>query len=129
MHRNKLVYPLGPTRHAQTQTPKPKGTYNFSIFNSPFPISNPSIRFWSSLLWFGFLFLFVPFNSHAAPVPLVTNGEPRCAIITAENPGDLVRLAAAELGNYIEKLSGAHPRQIADANLTSLSAGETVLLL
>lgn len=48
---------------------------------------------------------------------LVENGVARAEIVTADNPVAVVRLAAAELGDYIEKISGARlpVREYSDA--------------
>ena len=43
----------------------------------------------------------------AAGVILVEDGRPRCEIIVAEQPPRLATLAADELRNYVEKISGA----------------------
>lgn len=44
----------------------------------------------------------------AAETLLVENGRPRAEIVIAESPPRTVRLAAQELQNYIEKITGAH---------------------
>jgi hypothetical protein len=44
---------------------------------------------------------------HAADAFLVKDGQPRAEIIIAENPQRTVRLAAQDLQNYVEKISGA----------------------
>jgi tetratricopeptide (TPR) repeat protein len=45
---------------------------------------------------------------HAADAFIVENGRPRAEIVVAEKPLRTVRLAAQELQNYVEKISGAH---------------------
>ncbi|NLF72692.1 MAG: tetratricopeptide repeat protein [Candidatus Anammoximicrobium sp.] len=44
----------------------------------------------------------------AAETFLVENGRPRSVIVVAESPPRTVRLAAQELQNYVEKITGAH---------------------
>ena len=44
----------------------------------------------------------------AAETLLVDNGQPRAAIVVAQSPPRTVRLAAQELQNYVEKITGAH---------------------
>ena len=46
--------------------------------------------------------------THAADTFLVENGEPRAEIVINDKPQRSARLAAQELQNYVEKISGAH---------------------
>lgn len=47
------------------------------------------------------------FHAGAAEHTIVENGQPRAEIVVAETPLRTVRMAAQELQNYIEKISGA----------------------
>ena len=47
-------------------------------------------------------------RSAFAETYLVENGQPRAEIVVAEKPQRTVRMAAQELQNYVEKISGAH---------------------
>lgn len=51
---------------------------------------------------------FVAASLSAADLVLVQNGRPRAEIVTTESPLRTVRLAAQELQNDVEKISGAH---------------------
>ncbi|MCX6906489.1 MAG: DUF4838 domain-containing protein [Verrucomicrobia bacterium] len=54
-------------------------------------------------------FLMAPLAAlHAADAYLVENGQARAEIVVAEAPLRTVRLAAQELQNYVEKITGAH---------------------
>ncbi|HWB00762.1 MAG TPA: DUF4838 domain-containing protein [Pirellulales bacterium] len=47
-------------------------------------------------------------SSHAAQRFIVENGQPRAEIVIAERPERTVRVAAQELQDYVQKISGAH---------------------
>lgn len=64
-----------------------------------------------------------------AAIPLVSDGQPTAAIVTAENAGELTRLATSELQNYLEQLSGARLPLVPESELVSRSATEPILLV
>jgi hypothetical protein len=65
----------------------------------------------------------------AAAVPIVSNEAAHATIVLGNNAADLDRLAASELQNYIEKLSGVRIKQVSEAEVNSVAVGETILLL
>lgn len=60
---------------------------------------------------------------------MVKEGKPAAVIVTGGAAGELTRYAAAELQSYIEKLSGAHLPTITEAQLSSRSATEPILVV
>jgi len=68
-------------------------------------------------------------GASAAAVPIASAGAPRATIVLGKNAGDMDRLAASELQNYLEKLSGVRIKQISEPEFGSLPAKEAILLL
>jgi hypothetical protein len=64
-----------------------------------------------------------------ATVPIASNGTAHSTIVLGNNAGDLERLAASELQNYFEKLSGVRIKQISETEVSTVAANETILLL
>ena len=61
---------------------------------------------------------------------MVSHGEARSVIAVGESAGELTRLAAGELANYLEKLSGVNIAQVAGARgMEAAVAAQTLVVL
>ena len=73
----------------------------------------------------------VPIHALGATLssPIAEEGKSQAAIIVGENPGELSRLAARELQKYLRTLSGAEIPIVRDAQISSLPARQTLILV
>jgi hypothetical protein len=65
----------------------------------------------------------------AADHSLVAGGKPQAVIVTGEDPGELVQLAASELQSYVAKISGAQLATIPGSEALKRADSETIILL
>lgn len=65
----------------------------------------------------------------AAPFPLAKEGKAQAVIVLGNQAGDLTRLAASELQNYVSQLGGVRLPQVAEGALPPTSQQQTILLL
>lgn len=88
---------------------------------------SPFLRLIAVAVWLGNS----PMSEGAASagIPLVFGGKARTVIVAPQGQGQLTRLAAAELENYLQKISGARFSHATEAESDGIEASQTLIVL